>query len=66
MDKRAFDDTMNIIVDALKERGYDPYMQLCGYIKENEPMYITSHKNARVLIQTPDKRQIEAYVMKMK
>ncbi len=44
MDKRAFDDTMNIIVDALKERGYDPYMQLCGYIKENEPMYITSHK----------------------
>ncbi|WP_345742654.1 IreB family regulatory phosphoprotein [Bacteroides nordii] len=30
----------------LKEKGYDPYAQLTGYITENEPTYITSHKGA--------------------
>ncbi len=66
MKDRQFEEAMKMIVEALKERGYDPYMQLCGYIKENEPMYVTSHRNARELIQTLDKKQVEAYVRKMK
>lgn len=51
---------------ALKERGYDPYAQLYGYIKENEPTYITSHNNARHLIQTLDIERVRRYVMEMK
>lgn len=49
MDERQFEATMGFIVAALKEQGYDPYAQLYGYIKENEPTYITSHNNARCL-----------------
>ncbi len=66
MEEKAFNDAMNVIINALKERGYDPYMQLCGYISENDPQYITSHRNARALIQTLDMKQVEAYVKRMK
>ncbi len=35
---------------ALKEKGYNPVNQIVGYILSGDPTYITSHKNARVLI----------------
>ena len=63
MDEKQFEATMEFIVAALKERGYDPYAQLYGYIKENEPTYITSHNNARRLIQTLDIERVRRYVM---
>lgn len=63
---KEFDEVMEIIVSALKEKGYDPYSQVYGYLKENNPRYITQHRNARELIQTLDKRQIKEYVAKMK
>lgn len=66
LDERQFEATMELIVAALKERGYDPYAQLYGYIKENEPTYITSHNNARHLIQTLDIERVRRYVMEMK
>ncbi len=66
MDDRQFEAAMESIVAALKERGYDPYAQLYGYITENEPTYITSHKGARGLIQTLDFDKVEHYVQEMK
>ena len=56
---------MKHIVTALKERGYDPYMQLLGYVTHNEPTYITSHNGAIALIQTLDFEQVKQYVHKM-
>lgn len=66
MDKRQFTAAMEQIIEALKERGYDPYAQLTGYITENEPTYITSHKGARQLILTLDKEQVKRHVERMK
>ena len=57
---------MEIIVSALKEKGYDPYAQLYGYLKENNPVYITQNKNARALIETLDKKLIKHYIDTMK
>lgn len=65
LDEKQFEATMEFIVAALKERGYDPYAQLYGYIKENEPTYITSHNNARSLIKTLDIERVRRYVMRM-
>ncbi len=65
MDENRFNEVMNCIVAALKERGYDPYMQLLGYVTHNEPTYITSHNGARALIQTLDFEQVKEYVHKM-
>ena len=66
MDDRQFLSAMENIVGALKEKGYDPYAQLIGYVTENEPTYITSHKGARQLIVTLDTECVKRYVKEMK
>lgn len=38
------------VYNALKEKGYNPINQIVGYILSGDPTYITSYKNARVLI----------------
>lgn len=65
MDEMQFNDAMEQIIAALKERGYDPYAQLTGYITENDPIYITSHNGARQLIATLDIALVKNYVENM-
>lgn len=36
--------------DALLEKGYDPALQIAGYIMSGDPTYITSYNNARSMI----------------
>lgn len=62
MDEIQFNAAMEHIVAALKERGYDPYAQLTGYITENEPTYITSHNGARQLISKLDMKAVKNFV----
>lgn len=64
MDAVEFNKSMEMIVTALEERGYDPYAQMYGYLKENNPMYITQYRNARELIQTLDKDLVREYFIK--
>ena len=65
MDKQQFNATMEHIVAALKEKGYDPYAQLTGYVTENNLTYITSHNGARQLIATLDINCVKNYVIGM-
>ena len=39
------------IINILKERGYNPFNQLVGYLSTNDELYITSYKNARKMIK---------------
>ena len=66
MNDKEFLDAMEHIVSALIEKGYDPYAQLTGYVTENEPTYITSHKGARQLIVTLDMERVKRFVKEMK
>ncbi len=43
---------------ALVERGYNAVNQLSGYLISDDPAYISSHKNARTLIQTVERYEI--------
>lgn len=65
MDDKVFIQAMETIVSALKEKGYDPYSQLLGYVLEDEPLYITSHNGARDLIRQLDKNKIREYADRM-
>ena len=65
LEEREFQATMKYIVEALKERGYDPYAQITGYVTENEPTYITSYKGARQLILTLDIEQVKQFLKGM-
>ena len=66
MDEKEFTAAMDYIVEALQEKGYDPYAQLTGYVELNTPIYITSHKGARKLIETLAFDRVKAYVKNMK
>jgi uncharacterized protein (UPF0297 family) len=46
------------VSQALTERGYDPVIQIVGYLVTNDPAYISSYKGARTLIQTVDRDEV--------
>jgi uncharacterized protein (UPF0297 family) len=60
---------LNEVCSALKEKGYDPLDQIVGYLLSGDPAYITSYRNARVLIKRLERDQIleelvQAYLKK--
>ena len=44
-------EVLNQVFQALRESDYDPVDQLVGYLISGDPAYITSQKDARVLIR---------------
>ena len=49
---------LTTVYDALKEKGYDPFNQIVGYILSEDPTYITTHNNARSLIRKIDRDEL--------
>ena len=47
-----------LVQEALEERGYNAINQLDGYLISNDPAYISSHKNARSIIQSVERHEI--------
>ena len=43
---------------ALTERGYNAVNQISGYLISNDPAYISSHNNARSIIQSVERHEI--------
>lgn len=55
---------LSAVYQALIEKGYDPIVQLVGYILSEDPTYITNHKSARALICRVDRDEIMAAMVK--
>lgn len=49
---------VRLVDNALKERGYNSVNQLAGYLISNDPAYISSHQNARSIIQNVERYEI--------
>ena len=43
---------------VINERGYNAVHQIAGYLISNDPAYISSHKNARNIIQQVERDEI--------
>ena len=56
--KNQIRDILKEICAALEEKGYDPVVQIVGYILSGDPTYITSHKNARSLIGRIERNEL--------
>lgn len=65
MTEKDFTAAMEHIVAALREKGYDPYEQLTGYVITDNPSYITKHKGSRQLIVTLDMTRVKNFVENM-
>jgi len=46
------------VLEALKEKGYNPTLQLSEYLLSGDPTYITGHKDARKIITKVDREEI--------
>lgn len=66
LDNQEFRVRMDRIVKALKDAGYDPYMQLCGYLETGDNTYITRNGNARDEIGELDREMIREFIMTSK
>ena len=49
---------LKLVQQALEERGYNAINQMSGYLISNDPSYISSHKNARSIIQSVERHEI--------
>ncbi len=57
-------DILEIVYEALREKGYDPVSQIVGYIMSGDPIYITSHNGARNLIMKMERDELVEEMLK--
>jgi len=51
-------DVLDLVYNAMAEKGYNPVNQIVGYIMSGDPTYITSHKGARSLIMKVERDEL--------
>ena len=51
-------EVLEMVYQALSEKGYNPLNQIVGYILTEDPTYITNYKNARTLISHLDRDEL--------
>ena len=57
-----FENIMEHIVASIRSAGYEPYDQLYGYLKTGDETYITRTGDARSMIKTLDRSQLQRFV----
>lgn len=57
-EKISVSETIDLVYEALVEKGYNPINQIIGYILSGDSSYITSHKNARTMIKKFERDEI--------
>ena len=49
---------LDIVYNAMAEKGYNPVNQIVGYIMSGDPTYNTSYKGARSLIMKVERDEL--------
>ena len=57
-------DILEIVYNALVEKGYNPVNQIVGYIMSGDPTYITSYNGARSLVMKVERDEIVEEMLK--
>ena len=57
-------DILEIVYQALSEKGYNPVNQIVGYIMSGDPTYITSYNGARSLIRKMERDELVEEMLK--
>ena len=51
-------EVLDLVYNAMNEKGYNPVNQIVGYIMSGDPTYITSHKGARSMIMKVERDEL--------
>ena len=57
-------EVLQLVYEAMTEKGYNPVNQIVGYVMSGDPTYITSHKSARSLIMKVERDEIVEELLK--
>ena len=57
-------DILEIVYNALVEKGYNPVNQIVGYIMSGDPTYIASYNGARSLVMKVERDEIVEELLK--
>ena len=57
-------DILEIVYNALVEKGYNPVNQIVAYIMSGDPTYITSYNGARSLVMKVERDEIVEELLK--
>ena len=57
-------DNLELVYNALVEKGYNPVNQIVGYIMSGDPTYITSYNGARSLVMKVERDEIVEELLK--
>ena len=55
---------LDLVYNAMAEKGYNPVNQIVGYIMSGDPTYITSHKGARSMIMKAERDELVEELLK--
>lgn len=64
LNKHTVRETLEIVHNALDEKGYDPINQIVGYLLSGDPAYIPRHNDARNLIRRHERDEIVEKLVK--
>ena len=57
-------EVLDLVYNAMDEKGYNPVNQIVGYIMSGDQTYITSHNNARSLIMKVERDELVEEVLR--
>lgn len=63
-EKITVEEVIQLVYQALVEKGYNPINQIIGYILSGDSSYITSHNNARSLVKRFERDEILEEILK--
>ena len=55
---------LDLVYNAMAEKGYNPVNQIVGYIMSGDPTYITSHTGARSMIMKVERDELVEELLK--
>lgn len=57
-------EVLDLVYNAMAEKGYNPVNQIVGYIMSGDPTYITSYNGARSLIMKMERDELVEEMLK--
>ena len=57
-------EVLDLVYNAMAEKGYNPVNQIVGYIMSGDPTYITSYKGARSTITKVERDELVEELLK--
>ena len=57
-------DVLDLVYNAMAEKGYNPVNQIVGYIMSGDPTYITSYKGARSMVMKVERDELVEELLK--